>query len=161
MPHLQQTHEVLEHPQIRAAFKALAPGLLGFAERHSLRVERYLRGFPIWAFTFRHPKGGAASIQFGITSPRATGEVGATVQPHWWVDDEVENRRRCANFLALHLVSLDEFSVSEALEYELAKVLTTAETALTRESTLVDPALAAARGSEYGPPDLGKLPWPT
>jgi hypothetical protein len=158
---LQQTHGVLEQPQIRAAFKALAPGLLGFAERHSLRVERYRRGFPIWSFTFRHPKGGAASIQFAITSPRETGEVGATVQPHWWVDNEVERRRLAADFLALHLVSLDELSVSEALEYELAKVLTTAETALTRESQLVDPSLTAARGSEYGPPDIGKLPWPT
>lgn len=161
MSDTQQTDSVPEEPEIRAAFDALTPGLMGFAERHSLRVERYRRGFPIWAFTFRHPKGGAASIQFGLTSTRETGEVGATVQPHWWVDDKVERRRLAASFFALRLVSLDELSVSEALEYELAKLLRTTETALTRESELVDPALTAVRGSEYGPPDLGKLTWPT
>jgi hypothetical protein len=157
----QQTHGPLEQPALRAAFEALAPGLTGFAERHSLRIERYKRGFPIWAFSFRHPKGGAASIQFGLATTRDSGEVGATVQPHWWVDFEAERLRLAASFLALRLVSLEEFEVCEALEFELAKVLASEETALTRESRLVDPALTAVRGPEYGPPDVDKLPWPT
>jgi hypothetical protein len=161
MTYRQQSDGELAQPVLRAAFETLAPELTGFAERHSLRIERYKRGFPIWAFSFRHPKGGAASIQFGLTTALESGQVGATVQPHWWVDFEAERRRLAASFLALRLVSLDEVEVSEALEFELAKVLASEESALTRESRLVDPALTAVRGPEYGPPDVGKLPWPT
>jgi hypothetical protein len=154
MPHLEQS-------DLRAAFDRLTPGLMTFAERHSLSIERYKRGFPIWEFSCRHPRGGAASVQLGLAKARDSGSVGATVQPHWWVDMHDERRRVAASFPALRLVSLNEVEIREALEHELAKVLASEGSALTRESRLVDPALTALRGREYGPPEIGKLSLPT
>jgi hypothetical protein len=154
MPHLAQ-------PALRATFERLAPALLEFAERHSLSIERYRRGFPVWEFSCRHPRGGAASVQLGLAEARDTGKVAATVQPYWWRDLQDEERRLATNFPALRLVSIDAVEVREALEHELAKVLSSEESALTRESRLVDPALTAVRGREYGAPEIGKLQLPT
>jgi hypothetical protein len=151
----------LEQPTLRAAFDRLAPGLETFAGRHSLSIERYKRGFPIWTFSCRHPKGGAASVQLGLAQTRGAGKVVGTVQPHWWVDIQDERKRLAASFPALHLVTLDELEVREALEHELAKVLACEESVLTRESRLADPALTAVRGPEYGAPEIGRLQLPT
>jgi hypothetical protein len=151
----------LEQRELREAFDRLAPGLIGFAERHNLSIERYKRGFPIWSFSCLHPRGGAASVQLGLAEARESRRLEATVQPHWWVDIHDEQRRLAASFPALHLVSLEEIAIREALEHELAKVLASEEAALTREFRLVDRALTVLRGREYGAPEIGRLQLPT
>jgi hypothetical protein len=117
----------------KEAFDKLAPDLARFAERHSLHVERYKRGFSIWTFMFRHPKGGVASLQLSIHLARDTGDLRAAVLAHWWVDNADEQRRLAADFAAVRLESLEAAEVLETLERVFARVLVTDEAALTRE----------------------------
>jgi hypothetical protein len=122
----------LARPVLRATFQLLSGELEAFAERHSLRVERFPRGFSIWTFLFQHPKGGAASLL-----------------PHWWVDLEPGNRRVAAEFPTLPVASLTPADVRAALEQALERVIATEESALTREMW--------SRRTYQTP----NLPWPT
>ncbi len=117
----------------KAAFEKLAPDLERFAERHTLQVERFKRGFSIWTFLFRHPKGGVASLQLSINLARETGDLRAMVLAHWWVDIADEQRRLAAAFPTARIASLEVADVLEALERTFARVLVTEESALTRE----------------------------
>ena len=148
-----------ENPVLLEAFEWLAPVLTEFAGKHSLSIDRYKRGFPVWEFFCRHPRGGAASLQLGLTESRDTGEISAIVQPHWWIDIEDEHRRVAATFPPVRLTSLND--IREALEREFAMVLASEQSVLTRESRLVDPALTAVRGRDFGAPEIGKLQLPT
>ena len=130
-PHKQPVD--LHHPKLRAAFQQLAPELTNFAEQHSLLVERYQRGFPMWNFMFQHPKGGAASVQFNIGNKRETGKPEASLLPHWWLDVEPGNRRLSAEFPTTPIASLAAADVRAALERALERVLSLPESALTRE----------------------------
>jgi hypothetical protein len=118
---------------VKAAFERLAPDLGRFAERHSLHIERYKRGFSMWAFLFRHPKGGVASLQLSINLARDTDDLRATVLAHWWVDIADEQRRLAAEFPAIRLETLEAAEVLESLERVFARVLVTDESAITRE----------------------------
>jgi hypothetical protein len=119
---------------LKAAFDRLAPELERFAELHSLHIERYKRGFSMWAFSLRHPKGGMASLQLSINLARDTGDLRATVLAHWWVDIADEQRRLAAEFPAQRLISADDTVVIAALGRELARLMAAHESALTRES---------------------------
>ncbi|HKW63394.1 MAG TPA: hypothetical protein VJN89_12675 [Candidatus Acidoferrum sp.] len=48
--------------RIRAFFERLSPILVQFAKDHNIAIDRYYHDAPMWAFRFRHPKGGGASI---------------------------------------------------------------------------------------------------
>lgn len=148
-----------ENAVLLEAFEWLAPVLMEFAGKHSLSIDRYKRGFPVWEFYCRHPRGGAASLQLGLAESRDTGEIGAIVQPHWWMDFEDEHRRMASTFPPVRLDSLND--IREALEREFARVLASEQSVLTRESRLADPALTALRGRDFGAPEIGTLQLPT
>jgi hypothetical protein len=148
-----------ENPVLLEAFEWLAPMLMEFAGKHSLSVDRYKRGFPVWEFYCRHPRGGAASLQLALAESRDTGEIGAIVQPHWWIDFENEQRRMASTFPPVRLDSLHD--IREVLEREFAMMLASEQSVLTRESRLADPALTALRGRDFGAPEIGKLQLPT
>jgi hypothetical protein len=148
----QTLESELREAILKRAFEKLAPDLERFAERHSLHVERYKRGFSIWTFVFRHPKDGAASLQLSINLARDTGDLRATVLAHWWVDIADEQRRLAADFRSVHVPTLDTPDVIEALERVLARLLATEESALTREIWM---------RRTPAPPDVPVLPWPT
>jgi hypothetical protein len=139
----------LARPILRATFQLLSGELEEFAERHSLLVERFPRGFSIWSFLFQHPKGGAASLQFNIAAQLETGELTGSLLPHWWLDLEPGNRRVAAEFPSIPVASLDPADVRAALERAFECVIATEESALTREMW--------SRRSYQTP----SLPWPT
>jgi hypothetical protein len=139
----------LAHPVLQAAFDSLSAVLQDFADVHSLRVERYPRGFSMWTFLFQHPRGGAASLQFNITHTPETGRLSASLLPHWWVDVEPGERRLTAEFPTVMVTSLLPADVRYALEREFDNVIGTEESVLTREVWV---------RSGYSMPDL---PWPT
>jgi hypothetical protein len=136
-------------PVLRAAFESVSAVLDEFAERHSLLVERYPRGFSMWTFQFQHPRGGAASIQFNIVLAPETGRLVASLLPHWWLDVEPGQRRLSAEFPTVRVVSLRPMDVRYALERTFDQVIGTEETVLTREMWI---------RQGYEKPDL---PWPT
>jgi hypothetical protein len=137
------------HPVLRAAFESLGPELESFAERHSLLVERYPRGFPMWSYLFHHPKGGAASLQFNIAHAHDSGRLTASVLTHWWLDVEPGHRRLAAEFPTARVTSLLPADVRYALERAFDQLIGTEESALQREVWI---------RRDYTMPDL---PWPT
>jgi len=139
----------LAHPVLRAAFDALTPELDAFAERHSLLVERYPRGFSMWTFLFQHPKGGAASLQFNIALCPDTGRLSASLLSHWWLDVEPGHRRLAAEFPTVPVASLRAADVRYELERAFDQVIGAEESALSRE-------VWVRRGFE-----MPNLPWPT
>lgn len=139
----------LAHPVLRAAFDSLRGVLEEFADSHSLRVERYPRGFSMWTFLFQHPKGGAASLQFNIALAPETGGLAASVLSHWWLDVEPGQRRLAAEFPTERVPTLLPADVRYALERAFDQVIGTEESALTRE-------VWVRRGYQ-----MPNLPWPT
>ena len=139
----------LENPVLRAAFDSLRPELDAFAQRHSLRVERYQRGFPMWSFLFQHPKGGAASLQFNIALGQESARLVASVLTHWWLDVEPGHRRLAAEFPTMRVTSLLPADVRYALERAFDQLIGTEESALSREVWI---------RRDYQMPEL---PWPT
>jgi hypothetical protein len=137
------------HPVLQAAFDTLAPELETFAQVHSLLVERYPRGFSMWAFLFHHPKGGNASLQFTIALSPDTGRLVGSLLSHWWLDVEPGNRRLAAEFPTVRVASLRPPDVRFALERAFDQVIGTEESALSRE-------VWVRRGYE-----MPELPWPT
>jgi hypothetical protein len=156
MPFDPQLDGVLEDPIVIGEFERLTPELADFAESHALLIERYKRGFPMWTFLFRHPKGGAASLQLSINVPRETGEPVATIFPHWWQDDEAESRRRLGELAALRDVSPEASILRSALERAFADLLHAETSVLTRDSTI-----ASQGNPQYAVVDEVNLPLPT
>ena len=125
--------ELPAHPVVRAAFDSLSPALEEFAERHSLRIERYPRGFSMWAFLFQHPRGGAASLQLNILLKPESGRLLGSLLTHWWLDIEPGERRLASEFPTVGLPSLRPPDVRYALERAFDQVIGTEESVLTRE----------------------------
>lgn len=123
----------LAHPVLRATFQLLSGELEAFAERHALLIERFPRGFSMWTFLFQHPKGGAASLQFNIAVTAETGDLAASLLPHWWLDVEPGLRRLAADFSTTPVPSLAPADVNAALERAFRLVISTDASALTRE----------------------------
>ena len=123
----------LAHPVLRATFQLLSGELEAFAARHSLLIERFPRGFSMWTFLFQHPKGGAASLQFNLAVLPETGDLAASLLPHWWLDIEPGHRRLAAGFTTTPVPSLAPADVRAALERAFDRVIATEESALTRE----------------------------
>jgi hypothetical protein len=160
MPFDARLDGVLEDPTTLGEFQRLTPELADFAESHALLVERYKRGFAMWTFLFRHPKGGAASLQLSITVSRETGEPLATIFPHWWRDDETELRRKLGELAALRDVAPEASIVRSALERALADVLHATPAVLTRESTIAERPKDAQGNPVYDILDEVNLPLP-
>jgi hypothetical protein len=139
----------LQNPVVRAAFETLSAELEAFAELHSLLVERYQRGFPMWTFLFQHPKGGSASLQFNIALAPESGRLTASVLTHWWRDVEPGHRRLAAEFPTVRVGTLLPADVRYALERAFDVLIGTEESALSREVWI---------RRDYRMPDL---PWPT
>jgi len=137
------------NPVVRAAFESLGPELEAFADRHSLLVERYQRGFPMWSFLFQHPRGGAASLQFNIALSEESARLVASVLTHWWLDVEPGHRRLAAEFPTVRVATLLPADVRYALERAFDQLIGTEESALSREVGV---------RHDYRLPDL---PWPT
>lgn len=136
MPFDSRLDGVLEDPIALGEFERLTSELSEFAESHALLIERYKRGFPMWTFLFRHPKGGAASLQLSINASRETGEPVATIFPHWWQDDESESRRKLGELSVMRDVSPDASILRSALERALADLLHAEPSVLTRDSSI-------------------------
>jgi len=151
---------VLEDPVTLAEFQRLTPELADFADSHALLVERYKRGFAMWTFLFRHPKGGAASLQLSITVSKETREPLATICPHWWQDDETEAQRKLGELGVLRDMTPDASILRSALERALADVLHATPAVLTRESTIAERSRDAAGNPQYGILDEVNLPLP-
>lgn len=161
MPFDPRLDGVLEDPIVIGEFARLTPELADFAESHALLVERYKRGFPMWTFLFRHPKGGAASLQLSINVSRESGEPVATILPHWWQDDETESRRKLGELSVLRDVSPDAALLRSALERALADLLHAEPSVLTRDSTIAARRVDARANPQYAVVDATDLPLPT
>lgn len=152
---------ILNDPVTLAEFERLTPELAGFADSHSLLVEHYNRGFPIWTFIFRHPKGGAASLQLSINVSKDTSKPLATIFPIWWQDDEAELRRKLGEFAVLRDLTLEAPLLRSALERALTDVLNATPAVLTREATIERRPRDAVGNPMYGILDEVNLPLPT
>lgn len=139
----------LENPVLDTAFESLRSELEAFADCHSLRVERYPRGFPMWTFLFQHPRGGAASLQFNLAPAPESGRLAASVLTHWWLDVEPGHRRLAAQFPTAPVATLRPADVRYALERAFDELIGTEESALSHEVWI---------RRESPLPDL---PWPT
>jgi hypothetical protein len=151
---------VLEDPVTLGEFQRLTPELTDFADSHALLVERYKRGFAMWTFMFRHPKGGGASLQLSITVSKETGEPVATIFPHWWRDDEEVRQRKLGELAVLRDLDLDPAILRSALERALADLLHAEPSVLMRESTIAERPKDAHGKPQYGIADEVNLPLP-
>ena len=69
-------------PVLELFFSNIAAVLTQFASEYNLALERYYHQEHSWRFNFRHPKGGAASIEVMKES-----ETQVKVYNYWWLDD--------------------------------------------------------------------------
>ncbi|MEO8061134.1 MAG: hypothetical protein ABI821_00150 [Pseudomonadota bacterium] len=160
MPFDERLDGVLEDPLALAEFQRLTPELTDFADSHALLVERYKRGFAMWTFLFRHPKGGAASLQLSISVSKETREPLACIFPHWWQDDEAESRRKLGELAVLRDVAPDASILRSALERALSDVLHATPAVLTRQSTIAARPAGAEGNPQYSTLDEANLPLP-
>ena len=151
---------VLSDPVTLAEFERLTPELTDFAESHGLLVERYKRGFPMWTFMFRHPKGGAASMQLSIAVSKDTREPLATIFPHWWQDDKTGLRRKLGEFAVLRDLVPEASTLRSALERSLADLLQATSAVLTRDSTIAERPRDAEGNPQSSVLDEVNLPLP-
>src|SRR5580693_5575284 len=82
MPNGHQDFATKEKPLLDAFFKPVAPVMEKFAEQHNLRLTKYYHQFPVWDFTFRHPRNGVAKIEVN----KETDTI-LCVYACWWFDD--------------------------------------------------------------------------
>jgi len=68
-----------ELPELERFFARLAPAITRFADRYSLRIERYYHQLPSWELHFAHPKGGSAYLEI-----RREGKSSFRVLSMWW-----------------------------------------------------------------------------
>jgi hypothetical protein len=142
------------HPILAEAFERLTPALISFADDRDIAAECYKHDFGSWQFIFRHPKGGAASIQFSLgLNPQ--GEVTATIYRNWWIDDEVALLRRATTYPSVHLHSLDPAYVREELDAQLLALLDGDPASLTHTSRIMPPIVGST--PTYGPFNLPRL----
>ncbi|MBE0537109.1 MAG: hypothetical protein IH624_15720, partial [Phycisphaerae bacterium] len=69
-----------EYPQLEVFFNKISQGIIGFADRYNLRVQKYYHQFPSWDLLFRHPKGGIGKIEI---QKETDNEVKLCL--YWWV----------------------------------------------------------------------------
>jgi hypothetical protein len=67
---------------IRAFFQKLSATLLSFADDHNLKIDQYYHESPSWSFRFRHPKGGAASVNL-----ERIDDLTVRVHGDWYIDE--------------------------------------------------------------------------
>lgn len=76
-------------PELERFFGKFSEVLDGFAQEHHLRLEKYYHQAPAWAFLFRHPQGGAASIEVR----RQAESDWLAIDRGWWYDDYATETR--------------------------------------------------------------------
>jgi hypothetical protein len=73
------------------AFRAVAPGVEGFARERALLIDRYRRAKAAWELRFARRLGGQAVLT--ISYRERTGHV-LDVSATWWLDDRATRTRR-------------------------------------------------------------------
>ncbi len=81
MPNGDPDFHTKELPILERFFAQVAPAITRFAERHSLRIQRYYHDLPSWQLCFEHPKGGCAYVEVRRERDDAFRLLSA-----WWVD---------------------------------------------------------------------------
>src|SRR5262245_58191383 len=92
MPNGDPDFQTKELPTLKRFFARLAPAITRFAERHSLRIQRYYHDLPSWQLCFTHPKGGSAYVEV-----RREGDAAFRVLSAWWVDGAGSRSSRFAS----------------------------------------------------------------
>ena len=96
MPNGDPDFHTKELPTLERFFARLAPAITRFAERHSLRIQRYYHDLPSWQLCFDHPAGGSAYVEL-----RRVDDDTFRVHSVWWLDDR-PNRKRRSRFSTGH-----------------------------------------------------------
>ncbi len=113
-------------PDVEAFFAQIANVLNDFGSNYNLMLERYYHEAPCWKFNFRHPQGGAGSIDVFKES-----EDSLKIYAHWWIDDF----EKFARFLRTEETpeyKVNSIDLAETLENQLKKIISWQKDELTR-----------------------------
>ena len=94
----------------RRLFEAASPALHSFADTHGIKLSKWFKDVAIWAFEFRHPRGGISRIDF-----ESVGGGRAKIVSYWTISDYDAGSER-ARFVSI--------PASENIADQLEKVLT-------------------------------------
>lgn len=114
MPNGNKDFDVLELDRFFARIGAV---LTGFAQRHSLSIEKYYHQSPSWSFLFRHPKGGVGKLD---VERKTADKIG--ISCCWWYDD-YDTATRSLRAEDYGLVQVEPDVVAQHLEKGLCTVL--------------------------------------
>jgi len=67
---------------INKTFDVIKTELIEFAQKRNLLLEKYWHSNPSWAFSFKHPKGGAGRLEVMLENNGLMKVYG-----YWWMDD--------------------------------------------------------------------------
>lgn len=102
--------------EVEDFFAPFSESLVGFADEHGLRVDKYWHGLPSWRFSFRHPQTGNACIEVSKE------DQGLRVYSYWWYDD-FERGARFGRTFKSEILNLDVKGMSGLLIATLEEIL--------------------------------------
>ncbi len=117
MPNGNDSITSAEWTKIKAFFRKHSAVLLDFAATHNLAVDEYYHESPSWAFRFRHPKDGAASVDL-----ERLDDLTIRIRGCWHID-EYETFTRHLKWGPSHDFLLDKIDLREELEANLKDVV--------------------------------------
>lgn len=117
MPNGNPEYQEKVPSDVEAFFAQIANVLNNFGSKHDLLLERYYHSAPCWKFNFRHPKGGAGSIDVFKES-----EDSLKIYAHWWIDD-FDNFARFLRTEETPAFEVDSVNLAETLEKQLRRIL--------------------------------------
>ena len=98
-------------------FAEFSWAFLNFAGKHHLQVDKYWHDMPSWRFSFRHPKGGAASLEVFREQ-----ETQVSVVAYWWMDDYDQGTRNGRTYRS-ELLTVDSAEMADLIEETLRKLV--------------------------------------
>lgn len=142
-----------ELPGLELFFSSIADTLNEFAAKHNLRIDRYYHQSPSWAFRFRHPKGGAASVEV-----MREADDSIMVYSSWWLDDYKAFTRFARGDEGVQSRMGDE-NLEQILEEQFRRILSWELGEWTEVVTGFEAAWESA-GKEYVEGDVERYPMP-
>ena len=142
-----------ELTNLELCFSAIADTLIEFAAKHNLRVDHYYHQMPSWKFSFKHPKGGVASVE--VWKER---DDLVMVYSIWWLDDYDMFTRFIKGDEGTAFRMGDE-NLEQVLEAQFRKILSWQLNAWTKVVTGYEPAWSPL-GKEWCEMDVGRYPKP-
>ncbi len=120
-------------PGAEAFFAQLSNDLNRFGANRRLLIERYYHNAPCWSLRFKHPKGGAGSIDVWQES-----EDSVKIFAHWWLDD-IDKFARFTRAEETPEFKIDSIDLAEILNAQLLVILSWETHELTRADIDYEP----------------------